>query len=203
MNYFFQGLTIGLAYVAPIGAQNLFVIETALQQSKKRSLITAFIVIFFDITLALACFFGIGSLMDKFQILKMIILLVGSVFLIYLGSKLIISKINTNEKVDTNVSITKIIGTSCIVTWFNPQALIDGTILFGAFRATLSPSNLTSFILGSSSASFIWFLGISLIIGTFKNIFNDKILRVVNIICGSIIVLYGIKLMYSFIVQVI
>ncbi|QSX06641.1 hypothetical protein JYG23_04075 [Sedimentibacter sp. zth1] len=65
INYFFQGLTIGLAYVAPIGAQNLFVIETALQQSKKRSLIT----------LALACFFGIGSLMDKFQILKMIILL--------------------------------------------------------------------------------------------------------------------------------
>lgn len=29
MGYFFQGLTMGLAYVAPIGLQNLFVINAA------------------------------------------------------------------------------------------------------------------------------------------------------------------------------
>ena len=30
MNIFLQGLTMGLAYVAPIGMQNLFVINSAL-----------------------------------------------------------------------------------------------------------------------------------------------------------------------------
>ena len=29
MSYFLQGLTMGLAYVAPIGLQNMFVINTA------------------------------------------------------------------------------------------------------------------------------------------------------------------------------
>lgn len=64
--HFLQGLTMGLAYVAPIGLQNLFVINTALTQSRRRSFVTALIVIFFDISLALACFFGVGALMEQF-----------------------------------------------------------------------------------------------------------------------------------------
>ena len=62
MPTYLQGLTIGLAYVAPIGMQNLFVINSALTQPRRRALLTALIVIAFDISLALACFFGIGAL---------------------------------------------------------------------------------------------------------------------------------------------
>ncbi len=52
---------MGLAYVAPIGLQNLFVINSALTQSRHRAFLTALIVLFFDISLALARFFGIGA----------------------------------------------------------------------------------------------------------------------------------------------
>ena len=41
MYYFLQGLTLGLAYVAPIGVQNLFVINAAMTQSRRRALLTA------------------------------------------------------------------------------------------------------------------------------------------------------------------
>ena len=64
MPTYLQGLTIGLAYVAPIGMQNLFVINSALTQPRRRALLTALIVIAFDISLALACFFGIGALVE-------------------------------------------------------------------------------------------------------------------------------------------
>ena len=50
MEIYLQGLTMGLAYVAPIGLQNLFVINTALTQRKSRVYATALIVIFFDVT---------------------------------------------------------------------------------------------------------------------------------------------------------
>ena len=52
MPTYLQGLTIGLAYVAPIGMQNLFVINSALTQPRRRALLTALIVIAFDISLA-------------------------------------------------------------------------------------------------------------------------------------------------------
>ena len=67
MPTYLQGLTIGLAYVAPIGMQNLFVINSALTQPRRRALLTALIVIAFDISLALACFFGIGALVERFD----------------------------------------------------------------------------------------------------------------------------------------
>ena len=90
MNIFLQGLTMGLAYVAPIGMQNLFVINSALTNKRKRALLTALIVIFFDITLSLACFFGIGTIMQKFKWLQMVILCVGSLIVIYIGISLLL-----------------------------------------------------------------------------------------------------------------
>ena len=58
MNIYLQGLTMGLAYVAPIGLQNLFVINSALTQKRGRVYLTALIVIFWDISLGLSCFLG-------------------------------------------------------------------------------------------------------------------------------------------------
>ena len=50
MIYFVKGLMLGFAYVAPIGVQNLFAVNTSLTQTKKRAYITAFVIMFFDIT---------------------------------------------------------------------------------------------------------------------------------------------------------
>ena len=68
MKYFLQGLTMGLAYVAPIGLQNLFVINSALTHTQKRALLTALIVILFDVTLASCLWFtGLTLLISLFS----------------------------------------------------------------------------------------------------------------------------------------
>ena len=82
MNIYLQGLTMGLAYVAPIGLQNLFVINTALTQKRSRAYLTALIVIFFDVTLGLACFLGAGALMQALPWLQRVILAAGSAIVI-------------------------------------------------------------------------------------------------------------------------
>ncbi|HMA59430.1 MAG TPA: LysE family transporter, partial [Halanaerobiales bacterium] len=87
--YLTQGLLLGLAYVAPIGMQNLYVINTALSGDKKRTYQVAGFTIIFDILLALACFFGIGLLLKNVPSLKSTILLVGSILVILIGFKLI------------------------------------------------------------------------------------------------------------------
>ncbi len=202
MVYFIQGLTMGLAYVAPIGLQNLFVINTALTQKKSRVYLTALIVTFFDVTLALACFFGIGAIMQASQLLQMAVLLVGSLIVVWIGIGLLRAKdtMDTSTKVD--VPILKVISTACVVTWFNPQALIDGTMMLGAFRSTLSEEHVLEFILGVNSASVIWFFGISTLLSLFSAKFNDKVLRIINIVCGLVIIFYGVKLFISFILMV-
>ena len=202
MKYFLQGITMGLAYVAPIGLQNLFVINTALTQKRSRAFLTALIVIFFDVTLALACFFGIGSIMEKSKILELGILLVGSIIVIYIGIGLLKSKGSMDSSTDVNVSILKVITTACVVTWFNPQAIIDGTMMLGAFRASLPKDEGLKFIAGVTSASCLWFTGITTFISIFSSKFTDKILRGINIVCGIVIIFYGTKLFWTFIQMV-
>lgn len=200
MDIYLQGLTMGLAYVAPIGLQNLFVINTALTQSKARVYATALIVICFDVLLGFACFYGIGALMEASDILKMIVLAIGSLIVIWIGIGLVRSKDDTLEGgQDVNVPIIKVITTACAVTWFNPQAIIDGSMMLGAFKATLPAGTDLFFVGGFASASVLWFLSISTIISLFSAKFTDKTLRVINIVCGIVIIFYGFKLLWSFI----
>ncbi len=199
MEIYLQGLTMGLAYVAPIGLQNLFVINTALTQRKERTLLTAFIVIFFDVTLAFACFYGIGALMQQSKYLEMAVLLFGSILVIYIGIGLLRSRSVVDAEPNVNIPILNVVTTACVVTWFNPQAIIDGSMMLGAFRATLPASEASRFIFGVASASCLWFLGITSLIAFFSTKFNDKLLRYINIICGVVIIFYGLKLGYEFI----
>ena len=207
MPTYLQGLTIGLAYVAPIGMQNLFVINSALTQPRRRALLTALIVIAFDISLALACFFGIGALVERFDWLQRLILIVGGCIVVWIGIGLlreltysftdgIVSALDRD--VDVSIPLPRLAAKAFVVTWINPQALIDGTMLFGSFRAGNPGAVASQLMLGSASASCLWFLGITILISFFSAKFNDKILRVINVVCGLIIIFYGAKLLLQF-----
>ena len=199
MDIYLQGLTMGLAYVAPIGLQNLFVINTALTQPKLRVYLTALIVIFFDVTLGLACFFGVGAVMSASPLLEMAILLIGSLIVMWIGLGLVRAQdtMDTSTKVD--IPLLKVVTTACVVTWFNPQALIDGSMMLGAFKATLPEGTDAFFVGGFASASVMWFLGISTIISLFSAKITDKTLRIINVVCGAVIIFYGLKLFWSFV----
>ena len=165
MEAYLQGLTMGLAYVAPIGLQNLFVINTALTQKRSRAYLTALIVIFFDVTLAFACFFGIGAIMQRFEWLRMAVLLVGSGIVIWIGIGLLRDRGPEDTAADVDVPWAKVVTTACVVTWFNPQAIIDGTMMLGAF--------------------------------------SRNVLRIINLVCGSVVIFYGGRLLWSFLQAVL
>lgn len=199
---FLQGLTMGLAYVAPIGLQNLFVINTALTQTRRRAAATALIVVFFDVALAFACFFGVGALMAQFPVVEKIVLFAGSLIVIGIGIGLFRQKATLNTSAPVDIPLKKVVATAFVVTWLNPQALIDGTMMLGAFRVALSASQGLFFILGVASASCLWFVGLTGFITHFSRRLNDRALRVINFVCGGVIIFYGIKLFVRFIQMV-
>lgn len=196
--YYLQGLTMGLAYLAPIGMQNLFVINSALNDSRRRAFLTAIIVAFFDITLSASCFYGIGSLMEKYNFIKLGILLLGSIVLIKIGLGLVKSKAGEIKKDSEKMPIRRTISSACFVTWCNPQAIIDGTMMLGAFHVTLLSNQALPFMSGIISASFLWFLGLIFLISLFSGRINAGVLTVINRICGVVIIAYGLSLLKNF-----
>jgi len=197
IEYLLQGFLLGLAYLAPIGMQNMYVINSAIRMTRLRAYQVAGMTFVFDISLALACFFGIGFLLEKFPAVKVIILLVGFFAVTYIGIRLIFSK-PTLEEIEMNEPLTKIALMCFAVTWLNPNAVIDGTMLLGGIRASLPSTASNMFILGVALASFTWFNGIVAVVSTFKGRISVKTFRFINGLCGAVIIVYGLMLGLSF-----
>lgn len=197
MDFYLQGLALGLAYVAPIGMQNLFVINSALTQTRLRALATALIVIFFDVTLALACFFGIGLVMQKYPPVQLGILLLGGLVVVYIGVSLLKSSVRQIGGAQ-QMPLGKTVWAACVVTWFNAQAVIDGTMLLGAFKASMTEAQSLHFLFGVLSASFLWFVTLAMVVSLAGGLVTPRVLGVINKICGAVIAVYGLRLLWHF-----
>ena len=197
---YLQGLTMGLAYVAPIGAQNLFMIQTAMGNDRKRAFLTALILFCFDAPLGIACFFGAGALMTRFPLLQKLILCGGSLILLWTGLQLLRSKAQTvAEQAPMPERWSRVILTAFVVTWCNPQALIDGTLMLGAVRASLPAGQAPLFVMGTASASCLWFFGMTALLSFFRERINAAVLLWINRACGCVLMFYGAKLLWSFV----
>lgn len=199
LSVYLQGLTMGLAYVAPIGAQNLFLIQTAMGKDRRRAFFTALILVCMDVPLGMACFFGAGALMTRFPLLQKIILCVGSVILLWTGFQLLRSKPQSVTGEVRAESWGKVILTAFVVTWCNPQALLDGTLMLGAVRATLSAGQAPFFVLGTATASTLWFLSMTTLLTLFREKIGPRVLLWIQRICGGVLMFYGAKLLWSFV----
>lgn len=197
MDFYLQGLALGLAYVAPIGMQNLFVINSALTQTRLRSLVTALIVIFFDVTLALACFFGIGLVMQKYPPVQLGILLLGGLVVVYIGISLLKSSVRQIGGAQ-QMPLGKTVWAACVVTWFNAQAVIDGTMLLGAFKASMTEAQSLHFLFGVLSASCLWFITLAMVVSLAGSLVTPRVLGLINKICGAVIAVYGLRLLWHF-----
>lgn len=197
MDFYLQGLALGLAYVAPIGMQNLFVINSALTQTRLRALVTALIVIFFDVTLAMACFFGIGLVMQKYPPVQLGILLLGGMVVVYIGISLLKSSVRQIGGAQ-QMPLGKTMWAACVVTWFNAQAVIDGTMLLGAFKASMTEAQSLHFLFGVLSASCLWFVTLAMVVSLAGSLVTPRVLGVINKICGAVIAVYGLRLLWHF-----
>lgn len=197
MGYLLQGFVLGLAYLAPIGMQNMYVINAAMRERRVRALQVALITICFDVSLALACFFGIGTLLSRLPSLKTIVLLVGSLAVFYIGFGLIRSRPQMESTAASEVPLSKVVTNCFTVTWLNPQAVIDGSLLLGGFRASLPGSSALLFISGVVMASCTWFLGLAVLVSSFRHLINQPTMRIINVACGAIIICFALRLTLS------
>ena len=71
--------------------------------------------------------------------------------------------------------------------------------MLGAFHASLPVGGDSYFITGFASASLFWFNCLAIVVHLLGSKINSHILTWLNRICGTVIVLYGIKLLGSLI----
>lgn len=200
---YLRGILIGFAFVAPIGMQNIYMFNNALSNKMSKALLYNFLVWFCDALFSFAAFYGIGTLISANEIVKIIVMLVGGALTSYIGFNIIRSAKQTAIGSDSKKQTLKqALMTALIVSWGNPQAMIDGTMMLGASRATLTFEQSILFITGVVTASFIWDHGITIGFNLLRDKLPKKFLLAINLISGIIVAIYGLYLILTGITEI-
>lgn len=200
---YLRGILIGFAFVAPIGMQNIYMFNNALSNKMSKALLYNFLVWFCDALFSFAAFYGIGALISANEIVKIIVMLIGGALTSYIGFNIIRSAKQTTIGSDSKKQTLKqALMTALIVSWGNPQAMIDGTMMLGASRATLTFEQSILFITGVITASFIWDHGITIGFNLLRDKLPKKFLLAINLISGIIVAVYGLYLILTGITEI-
>lgn len=198
MSMFFRGLLLSIALVSSIGMQNLFVFNNAINQRLPRAAIVAVMVWFADTALTLAAFFGMGALIGAHETVKLVIMLLGGILVLWIGFGILRSASSFRlASSSQTMPMGKSLVNAWVVTWANPQAIIDTSLMFGALRSTLAYGEVFPFITGVITATAIWFAGITLILGLLKERLPQKLMLWVNILSGIVVMVYGGYLLWQ------
>ncbi|WP_334117396.1 LysE/ArgO family amino acid transporter [Ligilactobacillus sp.] len=200
---YLRGILVGFAFVAPIGMQNIYMFNNALSNKMSKALLYNFLVWFCDALFSFAAFYGIGALISANEIVKIIVMIIGGALTSYIGFNIIRSArqtaIGSDQKKQT---LKQALMTALIVSWGNPQAMIDGTMMLGASRATLTAEQSILFITGVITASFIWDHGITVGFNLLRDKLPKKFLLAINLISGIIVAVYGLYLILTGITEI-
>lgn len=200
---YLRGILVGFAFVAPIGMQNIYMFNNALSNKMSKALLYNFLVWFCDALFSFAAFYGIGALISANEIVKIIVMIIGGALTSYIGFNIIRSAKQTAIGSDSKKQTLKqALMTALIVSWGNPQAMIDGTMMLGASRATLTFEQSILFITGVITASFIWDHGITIGFNLLRDKLPKKFLLAINLISGIIVAVYGLYLILTGITEI-
>lgn len=167
---FIYGILLAIGLIIPLGVQNMFIFNQGATQvhllKALPSVITAFVC---DSLLILGAVLGISVIVLTVPWVKTIIILVGSLFLSYMGWLTWKAK-NKEHQSSKPLSTKQQIGFAASVSLLNPHALLDTIGVIGTNSLNFIGQEKWAFTLACIFVSFSWFLSLSILGRLFNKI---------------------------------
>ena len=197
VSLFTEGLLLQAGLIFALGPQNIFVLEAGV--NKEHPLGASVTCFFSDLLLIMIGVAGAGSIFSSFSQLKILIGVLGVIFLAYYGlSKIFLPQgiFDIQESSKIKSGLKKTILLALTFSLLNPHAYLDAFILIGGY--SVKYQNLGDrLILGFGAAIFslLWFLILTQASSWMKPLLsNVKSLRIITASCGLVLVLLSFRL---------
>lgn len=208
------GLVVGLASAAPLGPQNAYLLQVGLQLPTARAWGAAALVVGLDVSVSLAGAGLAGSALAGAPHLRAPALVIGAVVLLLMGAQVLwrsrgstlsAAPAETAGAPGTLVSATgtvpepgwslrRMLLGALAVTWLNPVALLDSTLLFGGLAAATRAQDLPVLLTGMCAASALWTGGLLLVLRAVRARLAERARRWLERAAGAVVVLVGLRL---------
>lgn len=183
-----HGILLAFGLILPLGVQNVFVFTQGVTQPSMLkafpAMITASIC---DTVLIVLAILGLSLIVLQFEGLRIVLLVGGILFLLYMG-KVIWSSPPANMEGQEALSMKKQIVFALSVSLLNPHALLDTIGVIGTSAVKYSGQERVLFTFACVLVSWIWFFGLTFLGATFKKLHIPAKIFIVFNKCSAIFI---------------
>ncbi|TDO97342.1 LysE/ArgO family amino acid transporter [Marinomonas balearica] len=159
-----KGVFLSGSLIVAIGSQNAFLLKSGL---KKQHVFTVATLCFLgDALLMTLGIFGIGAIIQDYDIAQIVLGILGTAFLSWYGTLSLKSALHSKHALNVSSDDTQKRGKTSIVlatvaiTFLNPHVYLDTVVVIGGVASSFTLDEKLWFLIGSVSASFLWFYGL-------------------------------------------
>lgn len=181
MEAILHGIILSFGLILPLGVQNVFVFSQGATQPKLLQAFPATVTAALcDTVLILLAVFGLSVIVLQFEWLRLSLMIVGILFLLYMGYVIWKSEPTTNEP-NKALPIRQQILFALSVSLLNPHAILDTVGVIGTSALKYVGTEQVFFTMACIAVSWIWFFGLTLA-GTVMNKLDDagKLMSIFN-----------------------
>lgn len=195
INFLFRGLLIGFCVAAPVGAIGILCINRTLNQGRLVGLFSGLGAATADAVYGFIGGFGLTLVADVLLGEQFWLRLVGGIFLCYLGGKTFYTKPTPRTATQAGNSLVRAYVSTFVLTLANPATIFSFAAIFAGLGLANTAGNygaLTMLVTGVFLGSAMWWLFLSGGVSLFRHKVTPQRLRLVNYICGVIIIAFGL-----------
>ncbi|MDQ8042997.1 MAG: LysE family transporter [Patulibacter sp.] len=193
-----SGFGLGFALITPIGAQNAYVLRTAVRAPRPAVFTVVAIVTAIDIVLIGIGALGAGAVLDGRDWLRVLLYAGGVALLLPLGIRTLKDGLrggddyaaaleaDQDEAGGRGITPGAVIGPVLALSLLNPHVYLDTVAILGSAIATNDPSNRLSFTVGAMVASVIWFAFLAVLGAVVLRRYGARVARAVDLISGVV-----------------
>ncbi len=179
MEAILHGIILAIGLILPLGVQNIFLFTQGATQPRLRNALPATITAALcDTLMILLAIFGLSIIVLQFEWLRIGLMILGILFLIYMGYSIWKSEPATSVKGNA-LSAKKQILFAMSVSLLNPHAILDIIGVIGTSSLNYIGADLILFTISCITVSWLWFLGLMVSGTVMKKLDNQHTLMTI------------------------
>jgi threonine/homoserine/homoserine lactone efflux protein len=196
------GILIGILVSAPVGPVNVLCIQRAIERGFWGGIAAGLGAMLGDGLVALCAALGVGAISGAVQYHRMTIQVLGGLVLIAFGARLVFAAprvvpMAIGSRSETLRDFVWDIPQTFALTITNPGAVLGLFAIFGGvstFVEVESYIDALTIVAAVMGGSFLWWFGLSHLIGRFRHLLNERRLRLINQVTGLMLLGFGVLL---------
>lgn len=197
LTYLLKGILIGLLFGLPVGAVGTMTIQRTWSLGFKAGLLTGLGSSIADCLYAVVGAFGLTLISDFLLQYQKVINILGSVFILFMGIRLMLKKEETAVRQASSMGRAKMFLSSFAIGITNPAAIL--TFLFAFSYFGISDVNRlfdgTLLVCGVFIGTYIWWGTLSMATCTIKKKMKSDSFRFMNRVFGGVLTAFGLVIL--------